>query len=292
MQSQTRGGTSSQGDLLPFELINPEGDSGFLVLCDHASNALPPGYGTLGLSPAEFERHIAYDIGAAGVARGLAAALDCPAMLARFSRLLIDLNRGPDDPTLVMKLSDGAIVQGNREVDPFQNRAEFEHRLAQFYRPYHSAIEAVLARAADTVPAIVSIHSFTPHWRGRTRPWHAGILWDMDDRLPAELLRLMRLEPGLVVGDNEPYSGRLKGDCLYRHGTARGLPHVLIEIRQDLIAEPAGQSEWVARIAQWLREAEALPGLREVRHYGSHADMPQNTQDEETRYGQEHTDRA
>jgi predicted N-formylglutamate amidohydrolase len=276
MQSQTRDGTSSQGDLLPFELINPEGDSGFLVLCDHASNALPPGYGTLGLPLGEFERHIAYDIGAANVSRALSAALDCPAVLARFSRLLVDLNRGPDDPTLVMKLSDGAIVPGNRDVDPFQNRAEFEHRLAQFYRPYHSAIEAMLARAGDTVPAIISIHSFTPHWRGKARPWHAGILWDKDDRLPAELLRLMRLEPGLCIGDNEPYSGRLKGDCLYRHATARGLPHVLIEIRQDLIADEAGQREWAARIAQWLREAEALPGLRQVRHYGSHADAAGN----------------
>lgn len=272
MQSRSREGSTSPSDLLPYELINPEGDSGFLVVCDHASNALPPDYGTLGLAAAEFERHIAYDIGAAGVSRLIAETLDCPAVLARWSRLLIDLNRGPDDPTLVMKLSDGAIVPGNRDVDPFQDRDEFERRLALFYRPYHKTIEAALARAGDTVPAIVSIHSFTPHWRGRARPWQVGILWDRDDRLPNEMLRLLRLEPGLVVGDNEPYSGRLKGDCLYQHGTVKGLPHVLIEIRQDLIADIAGQREWAARIEEMLRVAAKLPGLRDVRHYGSHTD--------------------
>ncbi len=272
MQPRSRDGTTSPSDLPAFESINPDSDSGFLVVCDHASNALPPGYGTLGLAAAEFERHIAYDIGAAGVSRMLAEALDCPAVLARWSRLLIDLNRGPDDPTLVMKLSDGAIIPGNRDADPFRDAAEFERRIALFYEPYHAAIEAALARAGDTVPAIVSIHSFTPHWRGRARPWQVGILWDKDDRLPHELLRLLRLEPGLTVGDNEPYSGRLKGDCLHRHGTVKGLPHVLIEIRQDLIADVAGQREWAARIEEMLREAAKLPGLRERRHYGSHTD--------------------
>lgn len=267
-------GEVSPGDLLPFELINPQGDSGFLIVCDHASNALPEGYGTLGLAEAEFRRHIAYDIGAGAVSRALAGHLGCPAILARYSRLLVDLNRGADDPTLVMKLSDGAIVPGNRDVDPFRNETEFEHRLRHFYLPYHEAIEAAIERARrrGATPAIVSIHSFTPSWRGMARPWQVGMLWDRDDRLPARLLASLRLEPGLVVGDNEPYSGRLKGDCLYRHGTTNGLAHALVELRQDLIADEAGQREWAARLAALLHEAREANGMNDIRHYGSHTD--------------------
>jgi predicted N-formylglutamate amidohydrolase len=262
------------GDLDAFEALNPDGDPGFLVVCDHASNALPPGYDSLGLAAEEFERHIAYDIGAAGVARLLAEKLRCPAILARFSRLLIDLNRGADDPTLVMKLSDGAIIPANRDVDAFQNAAEFKRRLTDFYEPYHAAVAGAIARAqaAGAVPAVLSIHSFTPVWKGRARPWHAGILWDRDDRLPVPLLQALRGEKGLVVGDNEPYSGELKGDCLYRHGTRNGLPHVLIEIRQDLISDGGGQAAWAERIAALVPPIAAAPGVREVRHYGSRTD--------------------
>jgi predicted N-formylglutamate amidohydrolase len=264
---------SREGDL-PFELINPEGEPRFLVICDHASNALPPGYGSLGLNAGEFSRHIAYDIGAGAVSRLLADKLGCPAVLARFSRLLIDLNRGADDPTLVMKLSDGAIIPANRNVDAFQDAAEFAHRLAHFYEPYHAAVAGAVsrARAAGAVPAILSIHSFTPVWRGKARPWHAGILWDRDDRLPMPLLQALRQEPGLVIGDNEPYSGELKGDCLYRHGTQNGLPHALVEIRQDLIADARGQEEWADRLARLIARIAVLPALHEIRHYGSHAD--------------------
>lgn len=267
-----------KAEILAFELLNSEpgaaGNLGFLVVCDHASNALPEGYGTLGLAEAEFSRHIAYDIGAAEVSRGLAMALQCPAVLARYSRLLIDLNRGADDPTLVMKLSDGAIISGNRLVDAFQDKAEFTHRLSTYYEPYHAAVAAALARAraAGEVPVIVSIHSFTPSWRGVARKWHTGILWDRDDRLPAAMLEGLRAERGLIVGDNEPYSGALKGDCLYRHGTMNGYPHVLVEIRQDLISGPKGQAEWVARLAHLVGEAMKAPYMREVRFYGSRTD--------------------
>lgn len=259
--------------LTPFETVNPGGKPEFLVVCDHASNALPPGYGTLGLPQSEFERHIAYDIGAAGVARGLAAALDCPAVLARFSRLLIDLNRGEDDPTIVMKLSDGAIIPGNRDVDAFRDAREFHHRIAAFHAPYHAAIAEAIGRACagGAVPVIVSVHSFTPRWRRFARPWQTGLLWDRDDRLVGPLMEAFSAE-GFTVGDNEPYTGRLRNDCMYRHATVHGLPHILIEIRQDLISAEEGQREWAARYARHLRFAASRPGVREVRHFGSHTD--------------------
>ncbi len=168
-----------------FDIVHPAAPprSGLIFLCDHAANALPPGYGTLGLEPGAFAAHIAYDIGAAEAARALAEAYGAPVILGRYSRLLVDLNRGADDPTLVMKLSDGRIVPGNADVDA----AEIAHRLSRYHRPYHAAIAAEIAalRAAGTVPVLISIHSFTPAWKGRARPWQVGVLWDRDDRLAA-----------------------------------------------------------------------------------------------------------
>ncbi len=230
-----------------FERFVPSGagDGRLLFVCDHASNALPPSYGTLGLAPSLFETHIAYDIGAADVTRALAEAFAAPAILATRSRLLIDLNRGQDDPTLVMKLSDGSIVPGNAAAD----ESEIARRLAQFHEPYHAAIAAEIAalRNAGTVPALFSMHSFTPAWKGRRRPWDVGVLWDRDDRIARPLIdRLGRA--GFTVGDNEPYSGALENDCMYRHGTMNGLPHVLIEIRQDLIGTRMAAISFAARL--------------------------------------------
>ena len=244
----------------PVERISPGSGPGALtrlvLVCDHARNAVPPEIGDLGLPPDEMARHIAYDIGARGVTLGLAARLGAGAVLATFSRLVIDPNRGEDDPTLVMRLSDGTVIPGNRHVGP----GEIERRLNAYYRPYHAAIEEAIAeiQAAGERPVLVSIHSFTPQFRGRPRrPWHVGLLWDRDDRLVKPLLRLLRAEPDLVVGDNEPYSGQLRGDTMWRHGTARGLPHVLIEIRNDLIETPEGQAGWAARLAPMIRAAIA-----------------------------------
>nr|WP_246252389.1 N-formylglutamate amidohydrolase [Ancylobacter pratisalsi] len=250
-----------------FEVIPGTLDAGLLIICDHASNAVPPAYDALGLPPAELERHIAYDIGVAGVTRRLAATLGCPAVLSCFSRLLIDPNRGEDDPTLVMRLSDGAVVPGNRHADA----AEVERRLARFHRPYHTAIEAEIDRAlaAGVTPAILSVHSFTPVWRGLARPWHAALLWDADPRLTHPLLEALRAPGDLIVGDNEPYDGALRNDCLYRHGTARGLAHTLIEIRQDLIGDEAGQHLWADRLAGVLPAILADPLLHERRSFGS-----------------------
>lgn len=251
----------------PIEIMPGSVDAGLLLLCDHASNALPPEYGTLGLPAAELERHIGYDIGAAGVTRALAGLLGAPALLSHFSRLLIDPNRGEDDPTLVMRLSDGAIVPGNRHADA----AEVARRIARFHRPYHQAIEHAIdaALAAGRVPALLSIHSFTPVWRDMPRPWHAGLLWDLDERFARPLIEALEAPGDLIVGDNEPYDGALRYDCLYRHGTARGLPHALVEIRQDLIADEAGQQAWAERLAGLLPAMLARPELHEQTFHGS-----------------------
>jgi len=245
----------------PIEAIAGDVASGALILCDHASNAVPPELGDLGLPAAEFERHIAYDIGAAAVTRALARHLGAPAILTRFSRLVIDPNRGRDDPTLVMRLSDGAVVPGNARI----GEAEIERRILRFYHPYDAAIAAAVDRAlrAGHPPCIVAVHSYTPVWRGRPRPWHVGILWDADDRFAAPLLKGLAAEPGLVVGDNEPYDGALAGDTVDRHATRRGLANALIEIRQDLIAAEDGAQEWAARFARLLEPLLAEPARRE-----------------------------
>ena len=221
-----------------------------LFLCDHAAMALPSRYGTMGLRPELFETHIAYDIGAAEVTRALAASFGAPALLGAWSRLLIDLNRGPDDPTLVMKLSDGSIIPGNREVD----ESERARRIAEFHVPYHQAIAEEIARLKR--PALVSMHSFTPVWKGEKRRWEVGVLWDRDGRLATPLMARL-VEAGFVVGDNEPYSGALEGDTLNRHGTRNGLPHVLIEMRQDLIGDAAAAREFTARLQPILASALA-----------------------------------
>lgn len=242
-----------------YDHVAGQPGSRVLLLCDHASNAVPPLVeGGLGLSEAEMGRHIAYDIGARGVTLGLARRLGAEALLTRFSRLVIDPNRGEDDPTLVMRLYDGTVVPGNRHP----TAAEVERRLARLHRPYHDAVDAALDRviAGGETPAIVSIHSFTPQLKGRPpRPWQVGILWHRDGRLARPLMARLRAE-GLCVGDNEPYSGELEGDTLSRHGTKRELPHVLIEVRQNLIATPEGEEAWAARLAPVIGEVIAEAG--------------------------------
>ena len=182
----------------------------------------------------EMGRHIAYDIGARGVTLELARLLDAPAVLTRFSRLVIDPNRGEDDPTLLMRLYDGTIIPGNRDLPGSASGGS-----RPTTGPIIARSSAARAMAADgATPALVSIHSYTPQLRGRApRPWQVGVLWHHDGRIARPLIARLRAE-GLRVGDNEPYSGELEGDTMSRHGTGRGLPHVLIEIRQDLIGTP------------------------------------------------------
>jgi predicted N-formylglutamate amidohydrolase len=220
-----------------------------LLICDHATSIVPPevGGGSLGLPPGEMARHIAYDIGVREVTLEMARLLRAPAILSRFSRLVIDPNRGEDDPTLIMRLYDGTIIPGNRDIAP----GEALRRLVCYHRPYHRAIETAIDRmaAGGPGPALVSIHSYTPQLKGRPpRPWQVGVLWHHDPRLAVPLIERLRAQ-GLCVGDNQPYSGQLEGDSMSRHGTGRGLAHVLIEIRQDLIATLPEQRAWAARLA-------------------------------------------
>ena len=247
-------------------------DAGVLVICDHASNALPPEYGSLGLKREALARHIAYDIGAAGLARALASRMNAPAVLSTFSRLLIDPNRGADDPTLVMRYSDGAIVPGNARIDA----AEIARRRERFWAPYRDKITATVEAmlATGEPPALVSIHSFTPVWRGAARRWKVGVLWDRDDRVAKPLLEALHAEPDLHahgIGDNEPYDGALAGDTLDAVATARGLANALIEVRQDLIAEPAGAAGWADRFARLLKPILADRETRAPRDFGSRA---------------------
>ncbi|MSP95079.1 MAG: N-formylglutamate amidohydrolase [Alphaproteobacteria bacterium] len=242
-----------------YESHNESAAAKLLFLCDHASSAVPDELGTLGLDDSDFARHIASDLGAGALTRDLSARFEAPAIIGRWSRLVVDLNRGADDPTVVAKLSDGRIVPGNATLD----RAGVEDRIARYHALYHETVAAKIteALARGLVPIIVSMHSFTPVWRGVQRPWHIGVLWDRDGRLALPMMERLRREKDLVVGDNEPYTGALENDCLYRHGTMNGLPHVLIEVRQDLIADPAGApsragiEHWGARIARCLGDA-------------------------------------
>lgn len=232
------------------EVLAGRADAGLVLVCDHASNAMPADYGTLGLAAADLERHISYDIGAAQVTCHLSRALGVPAILTRYSRLLIDVNRGEDDPTLIMRLSDGAIIPGNRHLDA----AERARRIERYYRPYDHAIARVVEACIGTgrAPAIIGIHSFTDVWKGVARPWSAGVLWEKDPRIALPLLSALRAESGLVIGENEPYPGQYEGDTLWRHGLSRGLAFAIVEVRQDLIREASGQRAWAERLARVL----------------------------------------
>jgi predicted N-formylglutamate amidohydrolase len=246
----------------PVEFANMAGDPALLLLCDHASNRVPPCIGTLGLPAADMQRHIAFDVGARGVTLALAEALGAPAILSTVSRLVIDPNRGEDDPTLVMKLCDGSIIAGNRHADA----AEIDRRKRLFWRPYHDAISARLDALADRGirPVLLHIHSMTRQLMGRPpRPWHVSVLYGADARLARPLIARLSAEPDLVIGDNEPYHGALEGDTADRHAVRRGLLHALIEVRNDLISDAEGERRWAMRLVPPLRDV--IEAIREGR---------------------------
>nr|WP_319248306.1 N-formylglutamate amidohydrolase [uncultured Celeribacter sp.] len=252
----------------PFHIHGQARGGRWLLTCDHATNRVPPEIGPdLGLSATDMNRHIAYDIGARGVTRALAELLDSPAIETDFSRLVIDPNRGEDDPTLLMKLYDGTIIPRNRNADA----AERARRLAAYHRPYHDALETLAARRDDVV--ICAIHSFTPQLKNRPRrPWQIGILSAYDKRFTAPFITALENAPALQaeaeklgerlsIGDNEPYDGHLPGDSIDRHALKHGRVNLLIELRSDLIETPEGQRHWAALLAPLLTHTLEDTGL-------------------------------
>ena len=258
-----------------FGVVRRDAPSAILILCDHATNALPPEYGSLGLPEWRLDRHIAYDIGALPVALELGRHLNATVVYSRFSRLLIDPNRGRDDPTLIMQLSDGAVIPGNARLD----EPEISKRIERFYAPYDDAVSTEIAfmKEHGVTPCLISLHSFTESWRDAPRKWHAGILWDKDPRMAMPLLHELRARTSFEIGDNEPYSGQLRGDMLHRHATVAGLPHALIEVRQDLIRDEAGQMAWASLLAECIASLFANKtmeaDLSRVEYFGSHTDI-------------------
>lgn len=252
----------------PVRVTNSSGASRYVIVCEHASNWLPPSLGTLGLGPADMERHIAWDPGALPVAVRLAEILDATLVESRVSRLAIDCNRPLDAPDLIAEMSETTRVPGNEGLDA----AAREARIALAYRPFHDALEDVVeSRLAEgRATSIVTIHSFTPVYRGVSRPWHIGIIHDEDERLSAPLLTGLRGMSGITVGANQPYS---PADRVYytleRHARPRGLPCAMIEIRNDVIADESGQRKWAERLGGILGRQVPEMADRESRLTGA-----------------------
>jgi len=230
------------GDPLPY--LTVDGPGPVLLVCDHAGAAIPVALGALGLEAADLADHIAIDIGAAPLTRGLATRLGASAVLAAYSRLVIDCNRELEDYTLIREVSDGRVVHGNRNLEATAISA----RISEVFHPYHTEIRRRLAamRQGGATPALVSVHTFTPVFRGFARPWHVGILSGTDRRLADPLIAALSAEAGLVVGDNKPYSGlAFAGYTIETHAMAAGLPNVMVEVRQDLVDTADGVTHWV-----------------------------------------------
>lgn len=244
-----------------FSLQRPTGSSAYVLVCDHAGRVLPRKLGTLGVGALDLLRHIAWDIGAAEVARRLSDRLDAFSIAQTYSRLVIDCNRTPGTPQSIVSSSERTRIPGNEQLP----EADATARAVEIFHPYHERITAELDRRAqaEQLAMLVSVHSFTPSFMDVSRRWHAGVLYNRDARLGRVMLDLLRQEPGLEVGENEPYAASEATDfTIVTHGEKRGLIHVELEIRQDLIAESAGQAEWAERLARLLGEAQRILFLK------------------------------
>jgi predicted N-formylglutamate amidohydrolase len=238
---------------LPYRLVNEAGQAHMVIICDHASNRVPAGYGDLGLPAAAFERHIAWDIGAAGISEILAQRFNAPAILSTVTRLLIDCNRQFEDPGLTPAVSDGTEIPANRDLSD-EERAK---RWRLYHQPYHAAIAQAIDRqlASGRQPIVLSIHSMTPTMRGTARPWQITVCWDNDQRLSTPMLAALRACAGIVVGDNEPYNLDPNEDySVPVHAVRRGLKHLLIEFRQDEVADAVGQQRWATLFGDCLEQ--------------------------------------
>lgn len=252
------GGLLATDEPSPVEIQFPDGTSEILIACDHAGARLPRALGNLGLSDLELRSHIAWDIGAAGVATRLALRLDATLVMQVYSRLVVDCNRPAEAPDAITRDAEWGPVAGNVDLDASQ----VETRRREIFDPYHAALaEQVERRQRARRPTLlVAIHSFTPVLRSIARPWHIGVLHRRDGKTAEALLDLLRRDERLVVGDNEPYALEDTSDyTLPVHGAERGIAHVGIEIRQDLVADEAGQNTWAGRLANLLRQVAALP---------------------------------
>lgn len=249
----------TDSDPAPFRVLRPEGRSSFFLAADHAGRAIPKALGDLGVPHAEMERHIAWDIGIAGATEQLSALLDATAIFQTYSRLVIDCNRNPSWPSAMPELSEHTPVPGNLGLSEADRRA----RVQEIFDPYHHEIEALLNARAGRPTIYVAMHSFTPVFKGESRAMHVGILYDKDATLAHIMLDLLRQEGDLVVGENAPYAITALSDySVPAHAEPRGLNHLEVEIRQDLIATPEGQEDWARRFARLLPLAEAR--LRET----------------------------
>jgi predicted N-formylglutamate amidohydrolase len=229
----------------PFEVINPTGPAPLVITCDHASNAVPPDIGEWGVSDAEMQRHIAWDIGAAPIARHLAEAFDAPAILCGTSRLVIDCNRQPNDPSLIPVISDGTAIPANEGLTPEQRAL----RISTYSDPYHKACREILSERCEAGkrPLLLAVHSMTDRMRGKFRPWEIALSSNENRRATDPALAVLRKLDGVVVGDNEPYDMNIVEDySTHEHALSRGLDYLQVEFRQDVVATPEGQKRFAA----------------------------------------------
>ncbi len=260
---QDAGGLLGPGEPPPYTIIDARGEPAAVLVCDHASNAVPAALGDLGLDEEKRQRHIAWDIGAAEVTRHLAAMLSVPAALSGYSRLVVDCNRALDDPTAMRQISDGVIVAGNRDLDATARA----RRAESCYWPYHRAVMRTIEKVAarGVVPAVVSVHSCTPSLRGIQRPWHVGVLSNHDRRMADLTIAELARHRDLCIGDNQPYSGLdPHGYTIETHALPAGRPNVLLEIRQDLVATSDDARRWAERIGAALSAVLAHPVMQEA----------------------------
>lgn len=241
----------------PFSVVNEKGRAPLLLLCDHASKAVPKALGDLGISETDLSRHIGWDIGGLDAAIALSEALDAPLVASGYSRLVIDCNRWPGGEGSTPEVSDDVVVPANRRL----TKEQVEARAEACFWPYHREVDRLLdgMTAEGRKVCLLVVHSFTPAMKGFVRPWHVGVLWNDDPRLPAPLLAELRRDPELVVGDNEPYSARASYEyTLNAHARSRAIPHCSLEVRQDLMGTPADARAWGRRLAPAIEAAVAV----------------------------------
>jgi len=251
-------------DPAPYEIINPDGTAQTLLICDHASRRIPISLGDMGLPTEEFNRHIAYDIGAEAITRILSKSLDAVAVIAGYSRLVLDVNRPPGHPESIPEVSDGTRVPANQEL----SEAEMDRRVCALHDPYHEGVSHALGHLWNRggAPALFSVHSFTPDYADEDRPWDVGVLWKHDPRLAVPIMEKFRAR-GMIVGDNEPYSALDMAFTIDSHAGSAGLASIVLEIRQDQVNTDEGIERWADILHDDLGSVMQMPGLYEAREF-------------------------